>query len=89
MKWVKVTMELPSEDTVTQITIEGKKLCLIKAQNEFYVIQNKQGSHHLDGKHTVFGKVTKGMDIVDLIANEPTDEGEYPLMNVKIKIRLK
>ena len=56
---------------------------------EFYIIQSKKGSHHLDGKHTVFGKVTKGMAIVDLIANEPTDEGEYPLMNVKIKIRLK
>ncbi len=56
---------------------------------EFYIIQNKNGSFHLDGEHTVFGKVTKGLDVVDMIANQEIDAGEYPLINIKIKIRLR
>ena len=31
--------------------------------------------HHLDGVHTVFGKVVEGMDIVDDIATRPLAEG--------------
>lgn len=56
---------------------------------EFYIIQDKNGSFHLDGEHTVFGKVTKGLDVVDMIANQEIDAGEYPLINIKIKVRLK
>lgn len=40
MNWIKIPISLPTEDTVTQITMDGKKLCLIKNQNELYVIQN-------------------------------------------------
>src|SRR5688500_8490385 len=32
----------------------------------------------LDGKHTVFGKVTGGMDVVDAIENTPTGAGDRP-----------
>src|ERR671921_640301 len=33
----------------------------------------------LDGKHTVFGEVTSGMDVVDAIEAVPTDAGDKPL----------
>ncbi len=52
---------------------------------EFFIVQKKDGAHHLDGDYTVFGKVTKGMDTVDKIASIPTDNRDWPIDNVYIK----
>jgi cyclophilin family peptidyl-prolyl cis-trans isomerase len=37
---------------------------------EFFIVQQQQGAHHLDGDYTIFGKVIKGMEVVDMIAAE-------------------
>lgn len=42
------------------------------------------GTPHLDGSYTVFGEVTKGLEVVDAIQNVETDENDRPLENVKI-----
>ena len=39
----------------------------------------------LDGKHTVFGRVTSGMDTVDEISNVPRDERDKPLDAIVIE----
>ena len=52
---------------------------------EFFIVQKKDGAHHLNGDYTVFGKVTKGMDTVDKIASRPTDNRDWPIDNVYIK----
>jgi cyclophilin family peptidyl-prolyl cis-trans isomerase len=39
----------------------------------------------LDGAHTVFGRVTSGMDVVDAIEQAPTDDGDKPLDDVRIE----
>jgi len=39
----------------------------------------------LDGAHTVFGRVTGGMDVVDAIGNAATDAQDRPLDEVRIE----
>ena len=40
---------------------------------------------HLDGKHTVFGKITAGMDIVSKIGKTAVGAGDRPVKEVKIE----
>eukprot|EP00897_Mesotaenium_endlicherianum_P000028 jgi/Mesen1/10025/ME000073S09302 len=39
---------------------------------------------HLDGKHVVFGKVVKGIDIVSMIEEQPTGQRDRPAIPIKI-----
>ncbi|KAB8155209.1 peptidylprolyl isomerase [Kordia sp. TARA_039_SRF] len=52
---------------------------------EFFIVQQQGGAQHLNGEYTAFGKVTSGMDVVDEIANQPTDKGEWPKKNIMIR----
>ena len=35
--------------------------------SQFFICHNRQGTQHLDGNHTCFGKVVEGLEIVDQI----------------------
>lgn len=39
----------------------------------------------LTGKHTIFGEVTDGMDVVDAIATAPTQAGDRPTEDIVIE----
>lgn len=52
---------------------------------EFFIVQQSPGAYYLDGDYTIFGKVTKGMDVVDKIAAQKTDNADWPLKNIYIK----
>lgn len=53
---------------------------------EFFIVQQSPGAYHLDGSYTVFGKVIAGMDVVDKINQQRTDNRETPLTNVFMEV---
>ncbi len=60
----------------------------LSASCQFYIVQNKDGLARLDGDYTVYGKVIKGMDVVDTIANLPRDKNDQPLKPVTLDINI-
>ena len=51
--------------------------------SQFFI--NVNGNNFLDGKHTVFGKVITGMEVVKEIENTKTDENDRPAQSVVIE----
>lgn len=51
---------------------------------EFFIVQSETGAHFLDSDYTIFGQVTKGMDVVDEIASVETDDLDWPVSNIFI-----
>ncbi len=41
---------------------------------------------HLNGRHTIFGQVVEGMDLVTRIANVPKSRGDMPAVPVKMRV---
>ena len=57
------------------------------ASSQFFIMHDD--APHLDGQYAAFGMVTDGMDVVDEIAETPTDMSDKPLDEQVIKtIRL-
>ena len=49
--------------------------------SQFFIV-TAEACPWLDGKHTVFGRVASGMDVVDEISNLDTDAGDRPRSDV-------
>jgi cyclophilin family peptidyl-prolyl cis-trans isomerase len=52
--------------------------------SQFFVV-TADACPWLDGKHTVFGRVTSGMDVVDTIEQVDTGPGDRPKDDVRIE----
>ena len=52
--------------------------------SQFYLVQNDNGTPHLDGAYTVFGETVEGLDVIDKIAKVKTDRNNRPLEDVRI-----
>ena len=53
------------------------------AGSQFFIMH--QAAPHLDGQYAAFGKVTKGIEVVDAIASVETNYFDAPLQKVVIK----
>ena len=51
--------------------------------SQFFIVTTEEAPW-LDGKHTVFGEVRDGMDVVDRIGTTETDGRDKPVQDIKI-----
>ena len=71
------------EDEINQHKVERGKLAMANAGpntngSQFFIVTT-DAAPWLDGKHTVFGQVVDGMDVVDKLEGLPTDGRDKPI----------
>ena len=54
---------------------------------QFYLVENKDGTHFLDGQYTVFGQTIQGLDVIGKIAKLPRDGRDRPTADVKMTMK--
>ena len=52
--------------------------------SQFFIVTT-ESAPWLDGKHTVFGRVTSGMEVVDKVESLPTDRNDRPREDARIE----
>ena len=52
--------------------------------SQFFIV-TAEATPWLDGKHTAFGRVLDGMDVVDTIEAQPTDARDKPVDDVRME----
>ena len=60
----------------------------LSARCQFYIVQNPEGLHRLDGDYTVFGQVVKGMEVIEQIVRVKRDEKDEPLIPLTLEIEI-
>ncbi len=53
--------------------------------SQFYIVHDEMACLHLDGEYSIFGEVTDGLEIIDVIATVPTDMYDRPYEDVIIQ----
>lgn len=53
--------------------------------SQFYIVHDENACLHLDGQYSIFGEVTEGLEVIDVIASVATDRYDRPYEDVIIK----
>src|SRR5262245_28669276 len=77
------------EDEINDHKVERGALAMANAGpntngSQFFIVTTESAAW-LDGKHTVFGRVTNGMDVADRISELPRDARDRPREDVVIE----
>ncbi|HPD64890.1 MAG TPA: peptidylprolyl isomerase [Bacteroidia bacterium] len=56
--------------------------------SQFYIVINKNGTPHLNGGYTVFGKVISGMEVAEKIADQPKGQNDRPVENIRMSVKI-
>ncbi len=46
------------------------------------------GYPSLDNNYTIFGEIIEGMEVIDSVAKQPTDQGNRPQKDIKFSIKM-
>lgn len=55
---------------------------------EFYMVHQRNGAHHLDNEHTVFGEVISGFNTMDKISKVKVGVDEWPIDDINMTIEI-
>lgn len=56
--------------------------------SQFYLVENHQGTHFLDGQYTVFGQVIQGKEVLDKLVAVPKDGRDRPLTDLRMTVSI-
>lgn len=81
----------PFEDEANALTMDRGVIAMANSGadtngSQFFIVQAEAGTPHLLGRHTIFGRVTSGLDVVDAIATAPASTSDRPLTAITMTL---
>lgn len=75
---------MPFADEFNSLTMDRGVIAMANSGantngSQFFIVQAEGGASYLEGLHTIFGRVTSGLAVVDAIATAPASSSDRPL----------